>query len=953
MPLQRQLDTSTEWAPTGSLRFDGSSSDLALQFYTRSQGGAEVDQLTLTSIPDTVVSRLSDMNVKFDDLDGFAQRAVLWDSGFALTSDNEAKQIWTLNGLSMAEIALTLDEYEATQCTAFKCTQPDGKTAYNNNLCTGTEMLSGVKCVVEEFDMANMGLAMWSIGGETTTIPEIQLVKHTWTDDQDYKVYAVHTMDPTKERSYGACPTTETYGYLNIPCYGFDQNYTASELTVPTPSDWVTSWMKTYSSDLSDSGDTSANSQANDPSASSGGDHNDTNIALLGGAVGGGLCLLLVIILVGLFILARRKRKRSESGDDEEIPKEHIELMSPDPRHSDDRRPTVSTHPRSTLDESLPRSGITLPSSDDSWSNGGTDRNLPHQNHQAGYRPPPYAAQSSHCDGDSRYDRTTVRPPRIQENTRQSAPPQAMSCEKNIPPYGSDVIAPPAYEEALQKCNRVSQALEASAPLSVEKMRDVGSIKALQMLAADPSVNRRRVQFNQLQIERQLPMTTLQTDSFVGHYNGQQVLIKRISPDANVNYSAVEELAFEIQQRAHVKHQYLVEFVGAGWTTAHDLSLVVEFLPLGTLRAYLNRNKSIMSAWTSQKTAIAGGIARGLAYLHRQNPPYIHHEICAKNVVLTDKLEAKLSSCGSIETGIAGPKQKSHQALWIAPEVLNGASYSPAADIYAFGVLLAELDTCETPYFDARSKSGDAMGLTEVLQRVKEGRLRPSFSVNCPEFIRQLGEACCEQEPTERLTAQQISEAAPSELSRKLQGLIGSLVNSVLGGDTTEATTPSPTTTPAPTTRTPTPTTRTPTPTTRTPTPTTRTPAPTTKKPVTKTPQPTTAIPTSSPTPTPTNTPESTSEPSSETSGSLGTEAPETPVPTIETIDTSTNSFSASADADVANSSSGSVDGSFGDWSNGDSEIGSGLASSQEAEVVADTPGTFMFDIVIYSYIHS
>ncbi|POM77085.1 LOW QUALITY PROTEIN: TKL protein kinase [Phytophthora palmivora] len=268
-------------------------------------------------------------------------------------------------------------------------------------------------------------------------------------------------------------------------------------------------------------------------------------------------------------------------------------------------------------------------------------------------------------------------------------------------------------------------------PLSVEKMRDVGSIKALQMLAADPSVNRRRVQFNQLQIERQLPMTTLQTDSFVGHYNGQQVLIKRISPDANVNYSAVEELAFEIQQRAHVKHQNLVAFVGAGWTTAHDLSLVVEFLPLGTLRAYLNRNKSIMSAWTSQKTAIAGGIARGLAYLHRQNPPYIHHEICAKNVVLTDKLEAKLSSCGSIETGIAGPKQKSRQALRIAPEGRAGCSRSARE----FGVLLAELDTCEAPYFDARSKSGDAMGLTEVLQRVKEGRLRPSFSVNCPEFI--------------------------------------------------------------------------------------------------------------------------------------------------------------------------------------------------------------------------
>ncbi|KAG2764205.1 hypothetical protein Pcac1_g24179 [Phytophthora cactorum] len=170
---------------------------------------------------------------------------------------------------------------------------------------------------------------------------------------------------------------------------------------------------------------------------------------------------------------------------------------------------------------------------------------------------------------------------------------------------------------------------------------------------------------------------------------------------------------------------------------------------------------------------------------------------------------------------------------------------------------------------------------------------------------------------------------------RKLQGLIGSLVNTVLGGDdTTATTTPTPTTTPAPTTRAPT---RAPTPTTKTPTPTTRTPAPTTKKPVTSTPQPTTATPAPSPTPTPTNTPVSTPEPSSSTGASLETEAPETPVPTIEATDTISTSFSASVDADITtNSSFGSVDGSIGDWSSEESQNGGGLASSQDAEAYTD-----------------
>ncbi|ETI37157.1 TKL protein kinase [Phytophthora nicotianae] len=187
--------------------------------------------------------------------------------------------------------------------------------------------------------------------------------------------------------------------------------------------------------------------------------------------------------------------------------------------------------------------------------------------------------------------------------------------------------------------------------------------------------------------------------------------------------------------------------------------------------------------------------------------------------------------------------------------------------------------------------------------------------------------------------------------SRHLQGLIGSIVNTVLGGDDTTATTnPSPTATSAPTTRAPTqaptqaptPTTRTPTPTTRTPTPTTRTPAPTTKTPTTKTPQPTTATTSPSSAPTPTSTPESTPEPSSSTSASIETETPETPVPTIDTISAS---FSASVDNDVtSNSSSSSVDGSFGHWSSGDSQNEGGLASSQDADAYTNSSvDTWMF----------
>ncbi|KAH7489013.1 uncharacterized protein KRP23_2951 [Phytophthora ramorum] len=223
-----------------------------------------------------------------------------------------------------------------------------------------------------------------------------------------------------------------------------------------------------------------------------------------------------------------------------------------------------------------------------------------------------------------------------------------MSYQENIRAFGSDVAAPPPYEEAVRS--------SALLPVSAARIRGLGPENALRVLAADPNVDRRRIRLDELQVERQLPMTTLQTDSYIARYKGQQVLVKRLAPGQAINVPAVEDLAVEIQQRSHLKHPNLVQFVCAGWTSALDLAMGVEFLAQGSLRTYLD----------------------------------------------------------------------------------------------------PELDTCESPYYDARSPDGSTLDQEAVLAIVAEGRLRPSFSAECPTFIRQLGVACCQQDPEKRLTAQQI-----------------------------------------------------------------------------------------------------------------------------------------------------------------------------------------------------
>ncbi|ETM97864.1 hypothetical protein PPTG_19959 [Phytophthora nicotianae INRA-310] len=105
-------------------------------------------------------------------------------------------------------------------------------------------------------------------------------------------------------------------------------------------------------------------------------------------------------------------------------------------------------------------------------------------------------------------------------------------------------------------------------------------------------------------------------------------------------------------------------------------------------------------------------------------------------------------------------------AYWIAPEVLAGHKYSEKADIYSLGVVLAELDTGELPFFDARTSDGDKMEAIHILSLVVSGELQPSFTLDCPEDVRKLALVCLNPNPDSRPSAKMVLD----ELNRLLEG---------------------------------------------------------------------------------------------------------------------------------------------------------------------------------------
>ncbi|GMF14803.1 unnamed protein product [Phytophthora lilii] len=164
-----------------SFVFDGTNSDIARQLYIRHQAGDVSDAVSLNSVPAIVVDRLDRLKLTLDDLPGLVQRAVLWDSGFAISPGNNPVQIWTMSDYTMADLAVPLEVIAKVNCTALECSQPDDVAAYASQYCSGSQILDVSRCVADTFvDTGSQDFlgVMWATGGDDKMTPHIRLRDH-------------------------------------------------------------------------------------------------------------------------------------------------------------------------------------------------------------------------------------------------------------------------------------------------------------------------------------------------------------------------------------------------------------------------------------------------------------------------------------------------------------------------------------------------------------------------------------------------------------------------------------------------------------------------------------------------------------------------------------------------------------------------------------------------------
>ncbi|KAG8985073.1 hypothetical protein FRB90_004951 [Tulasnella sp. 427] len=138
-----------------------------------------------------------------------------------------------------------------------------------------------------------------------------------------------------------------------------------------------------------------------------------------------------------------------------------------------------------------------------------------------------------------------------------------------------------------------------------------------------------------------------------------------------------------------------------GYTFTPVLSLISPWYEKGSLRGYTKANPDV------NRLKLLLDIAKGLAYLHSQNPSVIHGDIKPENILINDNGDALLMDFGlamvmEVDPWYTSSFYEGGSTRWMAPELLlnNKTTRSCGSDVYSYGGVAFEIMTSEPPHSD-------------------------------------------------------------------------------------------------------------------------------------------------------------------------------------------------------------------------------------------------------------
>ncbi|XP_020534123.1 serine/threonine-protein kinase STY13 isoform X3 [Jatropha curcas] len=248
-----------------------------------------------------------------------------------------------------------------------------------------------------------------------------------------------------------------------------------------------------------------------------------------------------------------------------------------------------------------------------------------------------------------------------------------------------------------------------------------------------------------------------------GTYDNQEVAVKLLDWGEDGIATTAETVALRTSFRQEVAvwhkltHPNVTKFVGASMGTSNlkvpakdgqtsfpsrACCVVVEYLPGGTLKQYLIRNRRRKLAY-KVVIQIALDLSRGLSYLHSKK--IVHRDVKTENMLLDAHRTLKIADFGVARVEAQNPRDMTGETGtlgYMAPEVLDGKPYNRRCDVYSFGICLWEIYCCDMPYPD--------LSFADVSSAVVRQNLRPEIPRCCPSSLASIMRKCWDANPEKR-----------------------------------------------------------------------------------------------------------------------------------------------------------------------------------------------------------